>query len=71
MYFSDKEKNEVTLPHIAQRIHAFWGETKEMSKSNKIAPRKKFSLELLQYRLGHRSTTSLMARDNSNVWQDI
>ena len=45
VYFGDKEKNMVALPHIAQRKHAFLGETKEMSKLKKISPRKKFSLK--------------------------
>ena len=31
VYFGAKEKNEVKLPHGAQREHAFWGEIKEMS----------------------------------------
>ena len=44
-YFGDKEKNEVNLPHSAQRKHAFLGEVKQMSKSKKIEPRKKVSLE--------------------------
>ena len=39
MYFGDRKKNVVILPHSAQRKHAFWGETKEISKSNRIAPR--------------------------------
>ena len=32
--------------------------------------RKKITLELMQERLGHRSTRSLMAGDNANVWED-
>ena len=42
-----------------------------MSKSKKIAPRKKVALELLDYRLGHISTRSLMDGYSANVWQDI
>ena len=42
-----------------------------MSKSKNISPRKKVALELLQHRLGHRSTRSLMDGDTENVWQDI
>ena len=30
-----KRKNAVTLPHIAQRKHAFLGKIKEMSKTKK------------------------------------
>ena len=45
VYFGDKGGNMVALPHIAQRKHAFLGETKEMSKLKKISPRKKFSLK--------------------------
>ena len=40
------------------------------SKSEKLAPRKKFALELLHQRLGHRSTRSLMAGDTTNIWND-
>ena len=32
VYFGAKDKNAVTLPHIVQRKHAFWGEIKEMSE---------------------------------------
>ena len=71
MYFVDIEKNAVTLPHSAQSKHAFLGKMKQMSKSMKIAPRKKFALELLQHRLLHRSTRSLMDGDTANVWKDI
>ena len=56
----------VTLPQ-----HAFLGERKCMSKTKKIPSRKKFSLELLHQRLGHRSTRSLFTGDNANVWEDI
>ena len=44
VYFGSKEKNEVTLPHSAQRKHAFLGEIKEMSKTKILPPRKKISL---------------------------
>ena len=44
MYFGAKEKNEVTLPHSAQRKHAFWGKIKEMSKTKKLPLRKKIAL---------------------------
>ena len=44
VYFGDKEKNEVTLPHSAQQKHVFWGEIKQISKSKKIAPRNKVTL---------------------------
>ena len=50
IYFGAKEKNAVTLPHSAQRKHAFWGEIKEMSKTKKLLDRKKIALELLHHR---------------------
>ena len=62
-----KEKNAVTLPHSAQRKHAFWGEIKEMSKTKKLPARKKIALELLHQRLGHRSTRSFLYGDTANV----
>ena len=61
----------VTLPHSAQRKHAFWGEIKQISKSKKLAPWKKVALKLLHYRVGHRSTRSLMSGDTVHFWQDI
>ena len=46
----DKEKKKVTLPHSAQRKHAFlWG-IYQVSKSKKIAPRKRVNLELSHHR---------------------
>ena len=39
-----KRKNAVTLPHSAQRRHAFLEEIKEMSKINKLPSRKKITL---------------------------
>ena len=71
MYFRGKEKNGATLPHSAQWKNSFRGKIKEMSKSNKLAPRKKFSLELLHHRLGHRYTRSLMAGYNEMFWKEI
>ena len=59
------------MPHSAQRKHAFLGKIKQISKLNKIAPRKKVALELLRNKLGHRSIRSLMAGDSENVWKDI
>ena len=44
VYFGDKEKNAVTLPHSAQRKNAFLGEIKLRSKSNKFKPRKQVAL---------------------------
>ena len=41
VYFGAKEKNAVTLPHSAQRKHAFLGEIKEISKTNKLPSKKK------------------------------
>ena len=56
VYFAAKKKNAVTLPHSAQRKHAFLGKIKDMSKKNKLPSRKKIALELLHQRLGHRPT---------------
>ena len=39
--FRAKEKNEVTLPHSAQRKHAFWGIIEGISKTKKLPSRKK------------------------------
>ena len=68
VFFGKKDKNAVTLPHIAQRKHALWGETKEMSNTVILSSRKKIALKLLHQILGHRSTRSLLAGDTSNVW---
>ena len=70
-YFGSKEKNEVTLPHSAQRKHAFLGKIKEMSKTKKLPARKKIDLGLLHQRLGHISTRSLLYVDTDNVWEYI
>ena len=51
VYFVAKEKNAVTLPHSAQRKHAFLGKINNMSKKNKLTVRKKTALELLHQRL--------------------
>ena len=57
LYTSEqRRKNSVTLPHSAQRKHAFLGKIKEMSKKRKLPARQKIALELLHQRLGHRST---------------
>ena len=50
-YFFDKDKNAVTLPHNAQRKHAFLGKIKQMLRSKELAPRKKVDLELLHMKL--------------------
>ena len=71
IYFGEKEKNAVTLPHIVQRKHDFLSEIKEMSKTKKLPARKKTTLELLHKILGHISTRSLLAGDNANIWKDI
>ena len=42
-----------------------------MSKTNKLPSRKKVALELLNQRLGHRYTISLLASYTANVWEDI
>ena len=44
VYFGAKDKNEVTLPHSAQRKHKFLGEIKEIPKTKKLPPRKKTAL---------------------------
>ena len=67
VYFGEKEKNAVTLPHSAQRKHAFLVKIKEMSKTKKLPSIKKIALELLHQRLGHRSTRTLFAGDTANV----
>ena len=66
-----KEEDAVILRHSAQRKHAFLGEIKQMSNTNKIALGKKIALELLHHGLGNRYIRLLMAGDNSNVCQDI
>ena len=55
LYFGAKDNNAVTLPHSAQRKHAYLGKIKEMSTKNKLPARKRIALELLHQRLGHRS----------------
>ena len=71
MCFGAKEKNTVTLPHSAQRNHAFLVEIEEVSKTKKLPARNKIDLKLLHQRLGNRSTRSLLAADNDNVWENI
>ena len=71
LYFREKGKNVVTLPHSAQSKHAFLVKIKEISKKKILPSRKKIALELLHQRLGHRSTRSFLARDTANVWEDI
>ena len=61
----------MTLPHGAQRKHAFLVKIKEKSKSKRVAPREKVALELLHQILGHRYIRSLMAGDVANFWKDI
>ena len=71
VYFDHGKENVYTMPHSAERKHAFLVKTKENTKSKKIAPRNKDALELLYHRLGHRSTRSLMAVYTANIWQYI
>ena len=72
LYFGAEKKNAATLPHNAQRKHAFLlKKKKDMSKKNKLPARKKIDLEILNQRLGHRSTRSLLAGDTENVWEDV
>ena len=44
LFFGSKETSAVTLPHSAQRKNAFWGKTKEMSKTKKLPSRKKIAI---------------------------
>ena len=69
VYFGEKEDNAVTLPHSAVRKHASSG--KIMEKSKKHPARNKIALELLHQSLGHRSTSSLIAGDTANIWEDV
>ena len=39
VYFGNKKKNAVTMPHIAHRKHAFLVKTNEKAKSKKLASR--------------------------------
>ena len=71
MYFGEKGENAVTLPHSAQRKHAFTGKIQDVSKKNKYPARKKVASELLHQRLGHRSTRSLLAGDTANLLEDV
>ena len=71
MSFGSEKDNTVTLPHGAQRKHAFTGKIKNMSKKNKLPARKKIYLELMHQRLGHIFTRSLLAWDTDNVWEDV
>ena len=48
-----------------------FGKINQISKSKKLATRKKVALELLLHRLGQRFTRSLMAGDTVNVWENI
>ena len=43
----------------------------DKSNKNKFPARKKIALELLHHRLGHRSTTSLLAGYTENVWEYV
>ena len=44
VYFGAEKNNAVTLPHSAQRKHAFIGKIKNMSKKKKLPARKKIDL---------------------------
>ena len=44
VYFGAKKKNAVTLPYSKQRKHAFLGDIKDVSKTKKLAARKKINL---------------------------
>ena len=48
--FGAEKDNTVTLPHSAQRKHAFTGKIKDMSKKNKLPARNKIALELIHQR---------------------
>ena len=49
VYFVAKEDNAVSLPHNAQRKHAFTGKNQDVSKKNKHPAGKKIALELLHH----------------------
>ena len=66
-----KENNAITLPHSAQKKHAFVGKVMENSKKNKSPERKEIALELLHQRLGNRSTISLLAGDTAHFWEYV
>ena len=51
VYFIEKDKNAVTLPHSEQRKHEFLGKIKEISKTKELPSRKKIALELLYQKL--------------------
>ena len=59
------------LYHIVHRGNMHFGGNKANVKIKDITPWQKVALELLHHRLGHRSTRSLVAVNNANVWQDI
>ena len=65
MYFSDKKKILVTIPHSAQRTHSFLVKRKEKENSKKGIPENKVALELLYHGLGHRYTSSLMSGETA------
>ena len=44
VYLGADKRNVVTLPHSAQRKHAFTGKNKDISKKNKYPARKKIAL---------------------------
>ena len=71
VYFGGDKRNAATFPHSAQRKHAFTGKIKNMSNKDKLPARKKIALEFLHQRLGHRSTSSLLAGDSANIWEDV
>ena len=56
VFFSDNENNVATLSQTTQIKQTFLVKMKEKSESNKKIPKKKVTLELLNQRLGHRST---------------
>ena len=47
------------------------GAIKGNFKEKILQSRKKISPELLNHRLSHRSTRSLLPGDTANVWEDI
>ena len=51
------------------RENTLYRKNQDVSKKNPT--RKKIALELFHHRLGHRSTSSLLAGDNANVWEDV
>ena len=71
VYFGENEEMRLIYHIVHSGDNHFFGEIKQMSKSKKLAPRKKVSLRLFYHILRHRSTRSLMDIDIENVWKNV